>query len=194
MLRMLSALGLLVFIQAAVAAAPNDEETPPAATIRPAELPAHKVSKEKTPYAVTIGPFEMSAHSLQVKADAAEQQSGRVPLLSGALSGEAVLKIGDLVARADKITIAMDKERNLELHLAGHGRITYHDEEEWEATGDQIAVSRTQLSILSGAPGDGRLRFGRGDKASEIIAASIRFDLSQRRVQADGGTSVRLGK
>jgi lipopolysaccharide export system protein LptA len=158
---------------------------------------AEQPADSGTPLAVTIGPFELSARSVEVKACSSQLEADEICSLNCSLSGDASIRIGNVAATADKITVAMDKAGKSELCLRGNCKLTLEDEDderEFIAAADQISWRFSDhLVLLSGNSGSARLTWGDGEKATVIEASSIRFNAETRKVRTADVTHVQLG-
>ena len=175
MSRLLLIPALIALASAAIAEQPRDGARPPA---------------------MTIGPFELSADRVEVKARQTRENAERIPEFNGILHGDASIRYGDSVVRADEIVVttdvAADQKEHLMLQLRGNCSLRMDD---LHAAGDQIRLEvRDHLLLLSSEAGRVRLTYGDGEKATSIEASSIRFDVKTRQVQATGDTRVQLGR
>ena len=156
----------------------------------PALVVAASTSISEARPTIRIGKLELSSREVQLRAGS--MNAGSKILLDCSLRGDATLKIGELVARADQINCASDNKGKQVFRLQGKCTLTMPD---ITATADQIELRPSDhMLLLGGGDAGAQLTYGKGSKATALEARSIRFHIKTREVQIEDVARLRLGE
>ena len=123
------------------------------------------LDSEKTPPPIRIGDYELYAKRIKMSTDSSTVHCG--------LEGDAWIRRGEFIARADFISIVIDHGEHQLLSLKGNCTVK---NQEFSGIADKIELSsERKMLALNCDDHSARLTYGTGENATSVRASSILF-------------------